>query len=104
MIIENGYIRTQATTGGGLNEDGDPIPLDTAWSGPIPCNIRTNQRNSKGKVNGNTFEVASYEVLIEMQPFDAVRVKLERAGVELGEFQVQDITPLDSVDAIKITV
>lgn len=104
MIVENGYVRTQVTTGGGLNKDGDPIPLVTVWSDPIPCNIRTNQHANNGTVNGNTFSMASYEVLIEKQPFAATCVRLERDGVDLGEYQVQAAIPFDAVDAIKITV
>ena len=103
MIIENGTISIKTKTGGGL-VNGNPVRPSENWGEPIPCNITTNQHNNKGKVNGNGFEIASYEVLIEAQPFDADRVKLVRNGKDLGEFSVQDVEPLDSVGAIKITV
>lgn len=103
MIIENGTISIKTKTGGGLM-NGNPVRPSETWSEPIPCNITTNQHNNKGKANGNSFEIASYEVLIEAQTFEAERVKLVRDGKDLGEFSVQDITPLYPVGAIKITV
>jgi hypothetical protein len=103
MIIENGTICTKIKTGGGL-VNGNPVRPFENWSDPIPCNIKINQHNNKGKVDGNTFKVASYVVLIETGAFDADMVKLERDGRGLGEFSVQSIDPLDAVGAIKITV
>lgn len=103
MIITNGTISIKTKTGGGLI-NGNPVRPSETWSEPIPCNIKTNQHNNKGRINGNSFEVASYEVLIEAQTFDADRVKLVREGKDLGEFSIQDIEPLDAVGAIKITV
>lgn len=103
MIIVNGTISIKTKTGGGL-VNGNPIRPSETWREPIPCNIKTNQHNNKGKVNGNDFEIASYEVLIEAQSFDTDRVKLVRNGKDLGEFSVQDIEPLGAVGTIKITV
>jgi hypothetical protein len=103
MIIVNGTICIKTKTGGEL-VNGNPVRPSESWSEPIPCNIKTNLHNNKGRVNGNSFEVASYEVLIEAQPFDADRVKLERQGKELGEFSVQDIELLYAVGCVKIVV
>ncbi len=105
MIIVNGEICAKVKTGGGLDENGNPIRPSESWEAPIPCHIRSNTYNNKGKANGNTFTVASYEVLIESQPFVAERVKLtDRNGKDLGEFSVMEIEYLDAVDTVKITV
>lgn len=103
MIIVNGTISIKTKTGGGL-VNGNPVRPSESWGEPIPCNIKTNLHNNKGKTNGNSFEVASYEVLIEAQPFEADRVKLVREGKDLGEFSIQDIDPLNAVGAVKIVV
>lgn len=104
MIIENGTLQTKLIIGGGLDDNGNPVRPVEAWGVPIPCNIKTNQYSNQGKVNGNTFTIASYEVLIEMQPFTAESVKLVREGQELGEFPVQSAEPLTEVGIIKILV
>lgn len=106
MIIANGYLRVKTVTGGGLNENGYPIPPKTSWGEPIKCNIKANSKANIGITgNKNVFETSTYEVLIEEQPFDANIVSLERDGVVLGEFQVQG-TPerLSIVRNVKIFV
>ena len=103
MIIENGTICTKIRTGGVLI-NGNPVRSSEIWDEPIPCYIKTNLCNNRGKVDGNTFKTASYEVLINEQPFGAEMVKLVRYGQDLGEFTVQDIDLLPAVGAIKITV
>jgi hypothetical protein len=74
------------------------------WAQPIPCNVKANRGNYLGKQNGNTFTVASYEVLIESQPFEAGRVRLTENGCDLGEFSVLWTERLDAVGAVKIVV
>ena len=103
MIIENGTICAKIKMDGELI-NGNPIRPSETWDKPIPCNIKTNQCNNRGKVDGNTFKTVSYEVLINEQPFDAEMVKLVRHGKDLGEFTVQDIDRLPAVGAIKISV
>ena len=103
MIIVNGTLRVKIKTDGELI-NGNPVRQSENWNVPIPCSIKINQRNNKGKVDGNTFKVASYEILIDEQPFDAAIIKLMREGEDLGEFSIQAIDPLSAVGAIKITV
>lgn len=104
MIIENGTLQIKLKTGGGLDENGNPVRPSESWSPAIPCNIETNQYNGKGTVNGNVFTVASFTILIEDRPFDADRVLLTREGKSLGEFAVKAVIPLSEVGILKITV
>jgi hypothetical protein len=63
-----------------------------------------NRKNNLGKQNGNAFTIASYEVYIEMQPFEAERINLSENGKDLGEFSVLWTEQLDAVCALKIVV
>lgn len=90
MIIENGTLQVQRTK--------------TDWGEPIICQIRTNKLDNLGKSNGNHFTVASYVILIEMQPFDAKAIRLIREDVCLGEFPIISIEALTAVGIIKILV
>lgn len=119
MYINNGHIRVwiapsadQGAPGNsdsvaaaipGLDANGDPV-AQGRWSEPIEANIRTISRRRETTDAGNHFTTAAYEVLIAMQVFDATRVRLQRRGCELGQFEVQDATPLGLVEALKITV
>jgi hypothetical protein len=104
MIIVNGTITAGVMTGGGFDANDYPIKPDESWSLPIPCHVKMNRRNNLGKHNGNTFIIASYEVLIEPQPFEAERVKLTENGRDLGEFSVMYTEYLEAVGAVKIVV
>ena len=104
MIIVNGRIWAKDKSGGGLDGEGNPMKPSESWGDPIPCRITTNKRNNLVKQNGNTFTIASYEILIGLQPFTAERVKLERFGRDLGEFSVMFAEYMEAVGAIKIVV
>jgi len=91
-------------SGGGLDADGFPVKPSETWSQPIACRIIQNRKNNIGKQNGNTFVIASYEVLIDPKPFEAERVKLNCNGLDLGEFSVLWNEYLDVVCALKIVV
>lgn len=93
--------------GGGLDGNGNPVRPSSEWSIPIPCHITVNKRSTFGRQNGNSFTIASYEILIEPQPFvnDGV-VRLRYAtGEDLGEFPIM-FPPeyLETVRATKIVV
>lgn len=107
MIILNGYISAKIKTGGGLDENGNPFRPSSEWSESIPCYIKVNQRNNLGKQNGNSFIIASYEILIDPQPFTSdgiVKLSYE-SGQELGEFSIMFPSEyLEAVQAIKIVV
>lgn len=100
----NGTIQARLKTGGGLDADGYPVKSVESWSPPVPCHVRMNRKNNLGKQNGNSFTVASYEILIEPQPFETERVKLTEHGRGLGEFSVLWTEYLDAVGSLKIVV
>jgi len=104
MVFVNGFISAKIKTDGGLDENGNPVRPSEDFEERIPCRITTNKKNNIGKQNGNTFTVASYEVLIDLQPFEAGLVRLTRNEHDLGEFSVLWIEYLEAVGAVKIVV
>jgi len=104
MFFEDGTIQAKIKSGGGFDENGYPVEPAETWSEPISCHIKLNRKNNLGKQNGNSFIVASYEVFIEMQPFESERVKLIERGRDLGEFSVLWTECLENVGAVKIVV
>lgn len=106
MLIENGYIKIKEKTGGGMNPDtGYPIKSDSSFGVNIPCQFRANKYSNKGKANGESFIIASYEILIEEQSFTSEQLSLfDLAGKELGEFSIMETEQLSAVCQIKILV
>lgn len=107
MIIQNGTIEVKQKTGGGINpETGYPNkPSSVSWGDPIPCQYSANKRNNLGKVNGEHFTVAQYEILIEQQPFTVEQIRLkDLAGDTVGEFSIMQVEPLDAVCELRILV
>jgi hypothetical protein len=104
MIIVNGTVEGKLLSGGGLDENGNPNVAQDTWGAPIPCNISVNKRNNLGKQNGNSFTVASYEILIALQAFDAGSVRLTEHGRGLGVFSVMYAEQLGAVGITKIVV
>lgn len=107
MIIQNGTIEVKQKTGGGINpETGYPNkPGSVSWGDPIPCQYSANKRNNLGKVNGEHFTVAQYEILIEQQPFTTEQIRLkDLAGDTVGEFSIIQVEPLDAVCELRILV
>lgn len=107
MIIQNGTIEVKQKTGGGINPDtGYPNkPGSVYWGEPIPCQYSANKRNNLGRVNGEHFTVAQYEILIEQQPFTAEQIRLKDiAGKSVGEFSIMQVEPLDAVCELRILV
>lgn len=103
MIVENGTIRPITQSGEGL-VNGNPTPPIEVVGDPIAANIRSNSRSSVGKSNGNTFTLATFEVLIARQELAADCIELSANGVDLGTFPILSIEILEAVDAIKILV
>lgn len=107
MIIQNGTIEIKQKTGGGINPDtGYPNkPGSVSWGEPIPCQYSANKRNNLGRVNGEHFTMAQYEILIEQQPFVAEQIRLKDiAGKSVGEFSIMQVEPLDAVCELRILV
>lgn len=107
MIIENGTIEVKVKTAGGIDiETGHPRKSSNAsWGAPIPCQWLPNSHNKQGRIQGEHFTIATYEVLIEEQPFEGEQVRLkDRAGKQLGEFPVISVEPLEAVCQLRILV
>ena len=106
MIVANGNIETKIKSGGGINpETGYPNKPSEAWGEPIPCQFRANSYSNKGRTNGEAFTIASYEILIEEQPYEAEQLRLlNDSGKVLGEFSVIEIEPLPAVCQVRILV
>ena len=107
MIIQNGIIEVKRKTGGGIDpETGYPQKSGSvAWGDPIPCQYSANKRNNLGRVNGEHYTVAQYEILIEQQPFTSEQIRLkDLAGNVVGEFSVIQVEPLDAVCELRILV
>lgn len=87
------------------DENGELVVASDEWSDPIPCSIKTNSDTRKGIYEDGQFRQASFTVLTELAPMtDVKRVKLERLGEDLGEYQVISIEPLDSMNRTQIIV
>lgn len=102
----NGFLQYEIIKkGSDFDKYGEPVTgASVEWSEPIPCSIKTNSDNCKGKYEDGEFRMASFTVLIEEQDFNANRIRLERSGRELGEYRVQNIEDLEASGRIKITV
>ena len=88
-----------------FNDDGEPI-VSVQWSEAVPCSIKTVTNNSKGRYEDGKFNQASYEILVETSkcPLNIKRLKLERDGIELGEYPVQGLPTPTTMGRVKIIV
>ena len=103
----NGTLQYCSLAEGGFNEDGEPIAAGTpTLSKAIPCSIKTVTNNSKGRYEDGKFNQASYEILVETAnfPLSVKRVRLQRKGIDLGEFAVQGLPIPITMDRVKIIV
>lgn len=87
-----------------LNESGDPVQNPSILEGGIPSLIKNTGYQNRGVFREGQLPVPSYNILIDLQPFEAKRVSIERDGIKLGEFTVQSIEVLNLVGKIKIIV
>lgn len=105
MIIVNGYFRTVTRQGGGFR-DGMPVPVTEALSERSTyCNIKVAGREYNSKTETQTaYTYARYELLIDDFNFNAEYIELKDIrGKALGRCKVDNIEPLDSVNAVRIT-
>lgn len=100
----NGTIQYRILSGGGLDENSEPIKSDSSWSDPIRCLYRS-IKHTHGIYQQGKFTDSSYEILIESQEIEVDMVKLtDDRNKMLGEFEVQDIVFLERSGRVKITV
>lgn len=101
----NGYISILRVMGGGYNDMGEIEPAEQDWSEPIPCNIKTNTDTRKGVYDGGEYRHASFTVLIERPMRGAMtRVRLERFGEDLGEYDVLSTEQMPGMGRTQIIV
>lgn len=100
----NGTIQYRILSGGGLDENSEPIKSDSSWSDSIRCLYRS-VKHTHGIYQQGKFTDSSYEILIESQEIEVDMVKLTNdRNKMLGEFEVQDIVFLERSGRVKITV
>lgn len=101
----NGYLQEKIVTEAGFNDDGEPIAGSIDWGEKIECSIKTLTDSRKGRYEDGEFRISSFTILIEDRAsFMPLYVKLNRYDVDLGEYKVQSIEPLESVGRIQILV
>ena len=101
----NGTLRYEVLQGGGLNEYGEvDDTVQSTWSEPIPCAIKTNSDTRKGVYEDGEFRQASFVVMIELEKFPYKRIRLERLGEDLQEHRVLSSEPLATVGRTQILV
>lgn len=107
MIIQNGTIEAKAKTGGGIDATTGHAkkPTTATWGTPIPCQYIQLTHNKLGRVNGEHYTLATYQVLIEEQPFSAEQVRLkDMAGNEVGQYSIISVKPLEAVCELEILI
>ena len=87
-----------------MDEAGRPAEATAGWSASRPCQIQTNSDNRKGRYEDGIFHQASYTLLVELQTFPHKRIRIERGGEQLGEFDVISVIPLEAVGQTQIMV
>lgn len=107
MIVGNGYIKVYSISGGGFDENGNPIKPSESLGEPIPCNWKRNTYEKRGTYENGVFTSASYIILLDMRTFEPCRFRLfDSKENVLGDYEVQikGISFLDYVNCIELTV
>lgn len=87
------------------NEFGELVESTSLWSEPIPCHIKTNSDNRRGKYEDGEFRQAYFTILTEqMDNLSFNRVRLERQGEDLGEYGVMNAENIESQNRTQILV
>lgn len=106
MIICNGTIEAKRKSGGGIDPTtGYPVACEVSYDEPIACQYLIAKLDRQALQGGVPATEASYEVLIEMQPFDADQVRLTDIHTgEVGEYSVISVEPLEAVWQLRIII
>lgn len=86
MIIANGTIETKIKTGGGIDPDTDyPIAPSVSWATLSSANTEQINTATKARQTAKHLTIASYEILIDEQPYNAEMLRLrDISGKILG--------------------
>lgn len=106
-MVTNGTLQYKVITGGGISENGDPIPANESWSAPVDCLIHQSTSGRLMKYQDGQYVTALYSINVELDSFDYSAIKVvNNQGVLIGEFQVipQNIYKYSFLNRIKITV
>lgn len=107
MIIQNGAIQVKRKTVSGIDPETGYAwkPSAVDWGQPIPCQYLVNSYDTLATVNNEHVTLASYQVLIDEQPFDGQQVRLtDSEGKVLGDFSIIQIEPLRAVCEIRLWI
>ena len=105
MIIVNGHIRPILKSGGGLDEDGDPVKADERLGCPIPCQWKKAGWDNLARVDETHYIQKSFIILIEKEDrFDSEELCLYAKGKDMGRYSILSMEDLDAVCQTKITI
>jgi hypothetical protein len=100
-----GSISAKIKTGGGLDENGNPIPVTYTWGPAIECKYRANELSNKGRYVDGMFQQASYVITIEDMDFNADVVKLFNSkDNEVCVKEVISLEVLEDIQRVKVMV
>lgn len=103
--MKNGTLQYVKLSGGGIDNEGDPVSIVQEWSDPIDCLIITLKHDKKGSYTDGKFIASAYEIHVDTLPVEMTKVRLTNSrNMDLGTFQVQDLQFLDVVGRLKVIV
>lgn len=102
----NGTISAKVRTGGGIDpETGQPIQVSSFWDVPVSCKYKANTLSNRGRYEGGTFKMASYEITTPVMDFQASMIQLFDSRNNLVcEKEVMSLEVLEYVQRVKIIV
>lgn len=101
----NGYIVPVSTTGGGQDDNGNPIPVTDTDLDPISCYFNTNKYDHLGTYVGGKFTTASFYIFIDGgADVTYKKLKLFDKNGKINEYEIQNVQYLDVTGCTKITV
>ena len=105
-MFRNSYIQIKLTDGGGYDDNNNPVEVvHLGWSDPIPAHINTLSYHNIERYSVGTFPKGKYVIFIEIQPFEAQKIRINYNGKDLDEeFDIQEIQVIERFGRLQITV
>jgi len=106
MILPNGYIETETTTGGGMDSKGHAIGCVVTFTNKTHCQY-IKRENLQQRTEDEPTASSSFDIYIDNNgmSFEAERIRLStKNGVVIGRYAVRSITELEAVGQYLITV